>query len=85
LHNCSSYYQKAKRMFDEHYHDLGNPEEVRQMIIKGYDHLLVAETSCNFFWGSSWVHRVFDDLEKAYSMLDTAVAIISEKTQQAIH
>jgi alpha-amylase/alpha-mannosidase (GH57 family) len=85
LHNCSSYYQMAKRMFDEYYHDLGNPEEVRQMIIKGYDHLLVAETSCNFFWGSSWVHRAFDDLEKAYSMLDTAVAIISEKTQQATH
>ena len=51
-----------------------NPEEIRQLIIRAYDHLLTAETSCNFYWGSRWVHRSFDDLEQTYYLLDTAKA-----------
>ena len=74
LWRCSDYYQKVKRMFDQRYYELNNPEEVRQFIIDGYDHLLIAETSCNFYWGSAWVHRAFNDLEKAYSLFDTAMS-----------
>src|SRR2546426_9432499 len=28
------------------------------------DRILTAETSCNFYWGSRWVHRSFDELEQ---------------------
>jgi hypothetical protein len=38
----------------------------------------VAETSCNFYWGSSWVHRSFDELERAYRLLDTAVSLLPQ-------
>jgi hypothetical protein len=48
------------------------------MIIKAYDHILVAETSCNFYWGSRWVHRSFDELEQAYFLLDTAMGQMPE-------
>jgi hypothetical protein len=34
------------------------------MITRAYDHILVAETSWNFYWGSRWVHRSFDWPEK---------------------
>jgi alpha-amylase/alpha-mannosidase (GH57 family) len=78
LWNCSAYYQKVKRVFDQRYHELNNPEEVRQYIIDGYDHILLAETSCNFYWGSAWVHKAFDDLEKAYSLFDTAMSRMNE-------
>ena len=78
LWNCSAYYQKVKRVFDERYHELNNPEEVRQYIIDGYDHILLAETSCNFYWGSAWAHKAFDNLEKAYSLFDTAMSRMNE-------
>ena len=51
---------------------LDNPEEVHHFIVRAYDHLLTAETSCNFYWGSRWVHRSFDDLEQTYYLLDQA-------------
>ena len=73
VRNCSAYYQQVKRAFDELAHLSQNADEVRNMITRAYDCLLVAETSCNFYWGSSWVHRSFDDLERAYSLLDTAM------------
>ncbi len=44
------------------------------MIMDAYDHILTAETSCNFYWGSRWVYRSFDDIEQAYHLLDTAMA-----------
>jgi formamidopyrimidine-DNA glycosylase len=45
--------------------------------------ILRAETSCNFYWGSRWVHRSFDDLEQAYYLLDTAMEKLkaAEKSQ----
>ena len=52
---------------------------VYPLIPQSDDRLLRAETSCNFFWGSRWVHRSFDDLEQTYYLLDTAMALISEK------
>ncbi len=74
LWSCSSYYQKVKNQFDQRCHELDNPNEVRQLIIDGYDNMLAAETSCNFYWGSAWVHRSFDALEKAYSHFNTAMS-----------
>jgi alpha-amylase/alpha-mannosidase (GH57 family) len=83
VRNASDYYQRVKKAFDERYGLLGNPEEVRQMITQAYDHILVAETSCNFYWGSRWVHRSFDDLEQAYFFLDKAMARIDEEAKRA--
>ena len=54
----------------------GNPIEVHNMITSAYDHILEAETSCNFYWGSQWVCRSFDTLEKAYHLLDTAMSVM---------
>ncbi len=77
LGNCSHYYQQVKKSFDDHYHKIHNPEEARQLIHNGYDQLLIAETSCNFYWGGSWVHRSFDAIENAYRFFDTAMHQIS--------
>jgi 4-alpha-glucanotransferase len=52
---------------------LGNGAEIRQLITTAYDRILTAETSCNFYWGSRWVCRSFDELEQAYHLLDTAM------------
>lgn len=76
VHNAAGYYQEVKRAFDERGHGAGNPEEVRYLITSAYDHILEAETSCNFYWGSRWVHRSFDGLEKAYGLLDRAMSLI---------
>jgi len=73
IRNASAYYQRAKRMFDQHAGLDGDREEVRHLIMRAYDHILAAETSCNFYWGSRWVHRSFDDVERAYTQLDAAV------------
>jgi len=61
-------------VFEERQHETHDPEDLRQHIYHAYDHILAAETSCNFFWGSQWIHRSFDELEKAYSLLDSAMA-----------
>ena len=73
MRRASTYYWQVKRAFDQRQGGLVNPEEVRDLIVRAFDHLLVAETSCNFYWGSRWVHRSFDDLEQAYHLLDTAM------------
>ena len=79
ISNCSAYYQNVKKRFDETAHMLnGSQDDIRQIIIESYDHLLAAETSCNFFWGSAWVHKAFGELEKAYSLLDLAMARLNE-------
>jgi len=74
LRDASAYYQRVKRAFDESRNGSPRAEEVRHEITAAYDHLLRAETSCNFYWGSRWVHRSFDDIERAYALLDSAVA-----------
>jgi alpha-amylase/alpha-mannosidase (GH57 family) len=73
IRNASAYYQTVKRAFDQYQGDARDPAEVRQLVTDAYDHLLLAETSCNFYWGSRWVHRSFDALERAYYLLDTAM------------
>src|SRR5260221_6697283 len=52
---------------------------------RAYDHLLTAETSCNFYWGSRWVHRSFDDLEQAYYLLDVAKEKMAKATRSEEH
>jgi 4-alpha-glucanotransferase len=73
VRRASEYYWQVKRGFDQRHAALADPEGVRQLIVRAFDHLLVAETSCNFYWGSRWVHRSFDDLEQVYYLLDTAM------------
>ncbi|MFH1075263.1 MAG: glycoside hydrolase family 57 [Pseudomonadota bacterium] len=73
ISKASDYYQRVKRAYDESGHAAADPEEVKQLIIRAYDHILTAETSCNFYWGSRWVYRSFDGLEQAYFLLDTAM------------
>jgi hypothetical protein len=51
-------------------HD-GSPDGHR-ILDQAYWHILRAETSCNFYWGSHWVHRAFDDLEEAERLIDRA-------------
>jgi alpha-amylase/alpha-mannosidase (GH57 family) len=79
VHNAALYYQKAKSVFEKRKSMSDNPEEIRHLITKAYDHILMAETSCNFFWGSRWVYRSFDELEQAYSLLDTAMERLRKK------
>ena len=54
------------------------------MITRAYDHLLTAETSCNFYWGSRWVHRSFDDLEQAYYLLDATLQAGSDHRRNPV-
>ncbi len=79
LHNASNYYHKAKKSFDKNHSTVHDPEEVRQLIVDAYDHILTAETSCNFFWGSQWVHRSFKELEQACHLLDQAMSLLNKK------
>ena len=72
VRRASEYYGQVKKAFDQRKGEAKNPEEVRDLIMRAYDHLLTAETSCNFYWGSRWVHRSFDELEQAYYLLDVA-------------
>jgi alpha-amylase/alpha-mannosidase (GH57 family) len=74
----SAYYHRAKRTFDQQADLNGNREEVRHLITRAYDHILAAETSCNFYWGSRWVHRSFDELERASAHLDVAMNKMGE-------
>ncbi|MDA8327092.1 MAG: hypothetical protein M0033_12875, partial [Nitrospiraceae bacterium] len=76
VRKASAYYHQVKRAFDERGHQANNPEEARQLIFRAYDCILEAETSCNFFWGSRWVHRSFDGLEEAYRLLDAAAGLL---------
>ena len=74
LHNASRYYREAQKAFEQRGEGARDPEDVRQLIVDAYDCILQAETSCNFFWGSDWVHKSFDDIERAYLLLDQAMS-----------
>jgi hypothetical protein len=62
-------HDRPKRMI-EGYEDVAR----LRLIVRAYDHLLTAGTSCNFYWGSRWGHRSFDELEQVCHLLDTAMA-----------
>jgi alpha-amylase/alpha-mannosidase (GH57 family) len=76
LKDASGYYHRTKRRYDHLHERVAEAEVARELIHQAYDRLLVAETSCNFYWGSSWVHRAFDDLEQCYCRLDKANQIL---------
>jgi alpha-amylase/alpha-mannosidase (GH57 family) len=79
VRNASQYCRQVQRRYDERHRRARDPEETRQLIMRAYDHILEAETSDNFYWGSGWVHRAFDHLEQAYHLLDTAMGMLKEK------
>jgi alpha-amylase/alpha-mannosidase (GH57 family) len=74
LKRASAYYWQVRKHYDHSASTGGDHEEIRRLIVQAYDYLLRAETSCNFYWGSHWVHRSFDDLEQVYYLLDTAMS-----------
>jgi alpha-amylase/alpha-mannosidase (GH57 family) len=80
VRNASAYYRKVKQLFEKKHQESPNPEEIRHLITNAYDHILTAETSCNFYWGSRWVHRSFDEMERAYYLLDRAMEQLRGKT-----
>ncbi len=69
---ASAYYWEVKQAFDKQQANLRNADEARGLLVHAYDHLLTAETSCNFYWGSKWVGKSFDELEQTYWLLDQA-------------
>lgn len=65
------------RRVSRRYHDRrwalgenGASQDAHHRLDRALWHLLRAQTSCNFFWGSRWVHRAFDDLEQAERLID---------------
>lgn len=70
--NASRYYRQVQKSFEAEKAALNDPEEIRTLLLEGYDAILRAETSCHFYWGSAWVPKAFDGLERAYRLLDTA-------------
>jgi len=49
----------------------GGGPEGHHVLDRAYWHILRAETSCNFFWGTRWIHRSFEDLEEAERLIDS--------------
>ena len=82
IRNASRYYHQVKKAFDTRQHLLQDSDEVRQLIVDAYDHLLIAETSCNFYWGSRWVHRSFDRIEQTYYLLDVAMQKLNVNAEE---
>ncbi len=79
LRKASDYYWQVKRNFDQAQDDLAHKDEIRKLIVQAFDQLLLAETSCNFYWGSRWVYRSFDGLEQVYYLLDRAMDELRKK------
>ncbi|HOU93188.1 MAG TPA: hypothetical protein PLU22_19185 [Polyangiaceae bacterium] len=72
IRSASAFYHRTKRDWERAAPMMSEPEAARELIHRAYDRLLTAETSCNFFWGSSWVHKAFDEIEQCYFLLDQA-------------
>ena len=66
LHRVSERYHARRWAVGEQ----GNGRHQHELLDQAYWHILRAETSCNFFWGSDWVHRAFDDLEEAERLIE---------------
>ncbi len=79
VRRASEYYWQVKKSFAAQQDSVEDAGEIRSLIVRAFDHLLVAETSCNFYWGSRWVHRSFDELEQTYHLLDVAMAKLRGK------
>jgi len=78
IKECSAFYHLLKQRFQKVEHRLRHPEDVRELLCRAYDRILQAETSCNFYWGSAWVHKAFDHLEQGYALLDRAKELMPE-------
>ncbi|KFI21595.1 glycoside hydrolase family 57 [Nitrosococcus oceani] len=48
-----------------------NPE-IAHLLNEAEWHLLRSETSCHFYWGEAWVHRAHEDLDTAWTQMNTA-------------
>ena len=42
------------------------------MLDEALDHLLRAQTSCNLYWGETWVPRSHADLDRSLALLAAA-------------
>ncbi len=74
IRNASQYYHALRQRFEHQSDNLPQRETIEQALAQAYDHILLAETSCNFYWGSQWINKSFDVLEVAYRLLDAAAA-----------
>ena len=72
IRNASRYWHATTARFARCRDACDDAELVQSLITQAYDELLLAETSCNFFWGSKWVYKTFDGLELVYRLLDEA-------------
>jgi len=72
IKRASDYYWQVKKEFDQIRASGKHSEEAEHLIMRAFEHLLSGETSCNFYWGSAWVHKTFDGLEQVYYLLDKA-------------
>ena len=78
IRSASAYYHQTKARWEAAREIMPEPDAARELIHKAYDRLLYAETSCNFYWGSSWVHRAFDEIEQCYFLLDQATKMMPD-------
>jgi hypothetical protein len=51
--------------------------ELYRLLAEAHWRAFRAETSCNFFWGEAWAHRLHHDLDQASRLLDEAGAHFS--------
>jgi len=55
-------------------HAIGNDQWAAGVVEQARWRVLRAETSCNFYWGETWVERCHKDLDDAQARLDQAHA-----------
>jgi alpha-amylase/alpha-mannosidase (GH57 family) len=73
IRNLSKEYHQQRWFLDEK--GSSQYEKSNHLLDEAFNHILRAETSCNFFWGSKWVHRAYDDLEVAERYLGEVKAM----------
>jgi alpha-amylase/alpha-mannosidase (GH57 family) len=71
LHEISQAIHDARWRIGESF---GHDANLHHQIEQALWHLLRAETSCNFYWGETWVSRAQADLAQAWELLNTAKA-----------
>jgi 4-alpha-glucanotransferase len=68
LRRVSRLYHEKRWAIGEH----GGDQKAHHILDEALWHILLAETSCNFYWGSRWVYRSFDDIEQAEALISRA-------------
>jgi len=74
IKRVSNRYHEMKKLIQQKGKE--NHQEIRRLMDETYNYILSSESSCNFFWGSTWVYKSFDALEKAELILDEAARMI---------